>query len=110
MGALGLNTGILDADALAEALIMVLKEDCSDKVLDLYSDERRQVFAFFVDPMSTQNKLRIQSNPPEVAPEQDSYFRLLNSNPTEEQMKELMKPYFETWRTAIRKVAKAAGL
>ena len=106
MGALGLNTGMLDADALGETLIMVIKEDRSDKVLDLYSDERRKVFQFFVDPTSSQNKLRIHNHPPETAAQRDWYFRILANNPTEEQMLDLMKPYFETWRTDMRKAAK----
>lgn len=104
MGALGLNTGMLDADALAEALIMVLKEDCPEQVFDLYSDERRKVFQFFVDPTSTQNKLRIHNHPPEVAAERDWYFRIL-ANPTQKKMEELMRPYFETWRTNMREIA-----
>ena len=109
MGALGLNTGMLDADALAESLIMILKENCSEQILDIYSDERRKVFQFFVDPTSTQNKLRIHNHPPEVAAERDWYFRTL-ANPTQEKMMGLMKPYFETWRTNMRRVAREEGL
>lgn len=103
MGALALNTGMLDADALTEALIMVLKEACPEHVLDLYSDERRKVFQFFVDPTSTQNKLRIHNHPPEFAAERDWYFRTL-ANPTEKKMEQLTQPYFETWRTNIKKL------
>jgi 2-polyprenyl-6-methoxyphenol hydroxylase-like FAD-dependent oxidoreductase len=105
MGALGLNSGMLDADALAEALIMVLNEGRSDNVLDVYSDERRKVFQFFVDPTSSQNKIRVHSHHPDTAAQDDWYFRILTNNPTKEQMLELMKPYFETWRTHIRKAA-----
>lgn len=104
MGALGLNTGMLDADAVADALIMVLKEGRSEDVLDVYSDERRKVFQFMIDPMSSYNKLRIHTNPPEEATKRDWYFRLLN-NPTEKKMLELMKPFFEDWRTNMRKAA-----
>ncbi|KAL2426642.1 hypothetical protein ABEF95_011154 [Exophiala dermatitidis] len=53
IGAPGLNTGILDIEGLAEALIMVLKQNRSDAVLDVYNDERRKVFQNFVDPTST---------------------------------------------------------
>ncbi|KAH6713269.1 FAD-binding monooxygenase [Leptodontidium sp. MPI-SDFR-AT-0119] len=62
LGGMGLTTGILDAEAVADALIMVINEGCSDRVLWLYSDLRRQVFGYFVDPMSTQNKYRVQSS------------------------------------------------
>ncbi|KIX10187.1 uncharacterized protein Z518_01268 [Rhinocladiella mackenziei CBS 650.93] len=105
LGALGLNTGILDADAATEALIMVLNEGCSDSVLDVYSDERRKVFQFFVDPTSTQNKLRLHSHDVSTAVQDDWYLRMIN-HPTPEKMLELMKPYFETWRTDMRKVTK----
>ncbi|EXJ70435.1 uncharacterized protein A1O5_06503 [Cladophialophora psammophila CBS 110553] len=105
VGALGLNSGMLDADALAEALVMVLREGRSDKVLDVYSDERRKVFQFFVDPTSSQNKMRVHSHPPETAAQDDWYFRILANNPTKKQMLDLMKPYFETWRTNMRKAA-----
>ncbi|KIW98434.1 uncharacterized protein Z519_00094 [Cladophialophora bantiana CBS 173.52] len=59
-GALGLNTGMLDAEACAEALIMILKDSFPPaRTLNTYSDSRRKVFQFFVDPTSTQNKLRV---------------------------------------------------
>jgi hypothetical protein len=95
---------MLDADALAEALIMVLKENYPTSLLDIYSDERRKVFQFFVDPTSTQNKLRVHSNPEDRAVQDDWFFRQLQ-NPTPKQLKEMARPYFETWRTNIRKLA-----
>lgn len=40
--------------ALSDALIMVLREGKpADPVLTMYSDERRQVFQFFIDPVSS---------------------------------------------------------
>ena len=107
MGAFGLNTGMLDVDALGEALIVVLKEGRSDQILDAYSEERRKVFQFFVDLTSTQNTLRLHIHPPEVAAQRDWYFRIL-ANPTEGEMLELMQPYFGAWRTDMRKVCQDA--
>lgn len=88
---------------------MVIKDghDAPSAVLDAYSDERRKVFQFFVDPTSTQNKLRVHSNPPETAAQDDWLLRLLQ-NPTPQQLMELSRPYFETWRTDMRKVMKVA--
>lgn len=105
-GALGLNTGMLDADALAEALIMVLKENHPTTVLDIYSDERRKVFQFFVDPTSTQNKLRVHSNDADTAAQDDWFFRMMNdpSKLTLKQVQEMAKPYNEDWRTNIRQI------
>lgn len=106
-GALGLNTGLLDADALGEALIMVMKEGYDSSLLDVYSDERRKVFQFFVDPMSTQNKLRVHCNPEDTAVQDDWYFRMMNdpSKLTMKQVEELNRPFIETWRTDMRKLA-----
>jgi 2-polyprenyl-6-methoxyphenol hydroxylase-like FAD-dependent oxidoreductase len=39
MGAMGLTTGILDADALADALELIIHEGKPISVLDVYSDE-----------------------------------------------------------------------
>ena len=103
IGAMGLNTGILDADALADALIMILKESKPESLLDLYSDERRKVFQRFVDPTSTYNKLRLQMDA-EAANRDDWFYRLMQ-DPSPELMKEMNKPFFEVWRTDIRKLA-----
>ncbi|KAL1889727.1 hypothetical protein Sste5346_008713 [Sporothrix stenoceras] len=103
-GALGLNTGILDAEALTEALVMVLHEGRPLAVLDTYSDERRKVFQFFVDPTSTQNKIRVQSNHEDEAVTNDWYFRLLQ-NPTADVLRAQAQPYFDVWRTDLRKAA-----
>lgn len=44
----------MEAVALSDALILVLKEGKPvDPVLTMYSDERRQVFQFFIDPVSS---------------------------------------------------------
>lgn len=96
---------MLDADCAADALIMILSEHHPNPstVLDAYSDSRRKVFAFFVDPTSTQNKMRVHSNPPETAAQDDWYFRMMQ-HPTPKQLEDLMKPYFETWRSDLRKV------
>ena len=102
---MGLNTGILDAEALAETLIMVLEEEKPLSLLDVYSDERRKVFQFFVDPTTTQNKLRVHNNDQEVATRDEWYFRL-KANPTKEALIEMATPYFETWRTDMRKLSK----
>lgn len=52
-GAMGLNTSILDADALAEALVMILQEVKPLSLPDIYCDQRRKEFRFFVDPTTT---------------------------------------------------------
>ncbi|KAF2101952.1 FAD/NAD(P)-binding domain-containing protein [Rhizodiscina lignyota] len=102
-GALGLNSGILDVDALSDALLMIFNEGKRLSLLDVYSDERRKVFQFFVNPTTTHNKLRMSSDPDNVV-EDDWLLRSLK-NPSPEALEELAKPYFETWRTDMRKLA-----
>lgn len=98
---------MLEADALAEALIMVLKENHATTLFDIYSDERRKGFQFFVDPTSTQNKLRVHSNDADTAVQDDWFFGLMNdpSKITPKLLQELAKPYNDDWRTKIRQIA-----
>ncbi|KAI1156358.1 FAD/NAD(P)-binding domain-containing protein [Nemania diffusa] len=101
IGGLGLSNGLLGSVALSDALIMVLREGKpADPVLTMYSDERRQVFQFFIDPVSSWSKLRIQSG--EV---DDWFFRCLNDTSTPS-----FARYIDTlenfWPTHIRETAK----
>ncbi|KAL4878106.1 FAD/NAD(P)-binding domain-containing protein [Aspergillus karnatakaensis] len=108
-GAMGLNTGLLDGDALAEALIMILQEGKSDELLTVYSDARRKVFQTFVDPTTTANKLRLHAPDPAAAAYDDEYFRSMQ-DPTAEVLADAARPYFETWRTDMKALAQGAGL
>ncbi|KAK8043189.1 hypothetical protein PG994_013672 [Apiospora phragmitis] len=108
-GGLSLNTGILDASALADALEMILNEGRSEELLNIYSQERSKVFQKFVDPTNTYNKLRLHATDPETAAEEDWYFKALNSkDPAVAQ--EMAAPYFDTWPTDMRKLAAKRGL
>ncbi|KAG6358344.1 hypothetical protein INS49_014228 [Diaporthe citri] len=106
IGAMGLSTGMLDADALGEALVMVLNEGYPDDILDLYSDERRKVFQYFVNPVTTENKLRLQSQPAEAAVQQDWFLRMLARGMTMDEAMEFQKAYSVSWRTNMREAAK----
>ncbi|OAP56664.1 hypothetical protein AYL99_08776 [Fonsecaea erecta] len=108
-GALGLNTGMLDADACADALTMILRDSFpTDLTLNTYSDARRKVFQFFVDPTSTQNKLRVHSHPiVETAAEDDWFLRDL-THLTPKKAADMVTPYFDVWRTDMRKAVQEA--
>lgn len=99
---MGLGTGMIDADALSDALELIIKEGRMLELLDLYSNERRQVFQMFVDPVSSQNKLRC-ANDPETANE-DWLLRAV-SDASEAEMAKLGMPFFEVWGTDLRKLA-----
>jgi 2-polyprenyl-6-methoxyphenol hydroxylase-like FAD-dependent oxidoreductase len=43
-GGMGLTTGLCDAGGLADCLIGVIKEGCSEDILDKYAEIRREKF------------------------------------------------------------------
>ncbi|KAL1884609.1 hypothetical protein Plec18167_002199 [Paecilomyces lecythidis] len=100
-GALGLTSGLLDADALADTLDLIINEGKPMDLLDVYSDARRKAFQTFVDPVSTQNKLRC-ANDPETATEDWFLRSMINPNP--EESEEFNKMFFDVWRTDMRKL------
>ncbi|AET95548.1 hypothetical protein BSFA1_81620 (plasmid) [Burkholderia sp. SFA1] len=55
IGGLGLCGGVLDAEHLAAALIAVIKDSASKRVLDKYACERKRVFLDFTSPTATAN-------------------------------------------------------
>lgn len=88
---------------------MILKEGKSDKLLDIYSDERRRVFQMFVDPMSTYNYLRLTSLHPDTATEDDWFFKALK-NQDQRVLKQVGKGFTELWPTNMRELAQQAGI
>ncbi|KAE8364851.1 FAD/NAD(P)-binding domain-containing protein [Aspergillus caelatus] len=106
-GALGLTTGLLDADAAADTLDLIINQKKPMDLLDLYSDERRRAFQTFVDPLSTQNKLRC-ANDPETAI--DDWFLRALINKTPEIMEAFSRPFFDVWPTDMRKLTASKGL
>jgi 2-polyprenyl-6-methoxyphenol hydroxylase-like FAD-dependent oxidoreductase len=100
IGAMGLNTGFLDAMALAQTLEMVIKGKHPDpmKLFSTYSARRRWVFQNIVDPISSSNKLRLHSSEPETTKKEDWFFQVLNSG-DDKQVKEMFRPLWEHWRT-----------
>ncbi|KAH8694367.1 hypothetical protein BGZ61DRAFT_307931, partial [Ilyonectria robusta] len=99
VGALGFSTGLLDAEALATTIKMILREGSPLSLLTTYSDARRQVFQSFVLPTSTANKLRIQQDP--AAADEDWMIRMMQ-NPTPAVLREFTMPYLTVWRTDMR--------
>lgn len=108
MGALSLNIGFLDAVALSDALKMVLKEEQPDRILQIYSDERRQVVQDFADPTSTYNKLRLHSINIETAEQDDWFFRCLRDYSSEDFSK-YWKRFEQTWPTDMRALVNKKG-
>lgn len=66
IGGMGLNGGIQDAANLCEKLGKVLLDNAPDKLLDLYSLQRRTVATEFVQEQSIANKKRLEARDPET--------------------------------------------
>lgn len=75
MGGLGLSGGVLDAEHLAEALILVIKEGAATKVLDEYSIDRRKVFLEFTSPTATANFTWMKERDPAQRLRDDAMFK-----------------------------------
>ncbi|OGM47706.1 hypothetical protein ABOM_004305 [Aspergillus bombycis] len=105
-GALGLTTGLLDADALADTLDLIINENNPMDLLDIYSDERRRVFQTFVDPISSQNKLRCASDSDDAM---NDWFIRAVINKTPEIMNAFSRPFFDIWPTDMRRVVSSRG-
>jgi 3-(3-hydroxy-phenyl)propionate hydroxylase len=66
IGGLGMNFGIHDGVALAEALNGVLTGQANDRTLDAYDRVRRPLNVEFVQSQTIQNKKRLEEKAPEV--------------------------------------------
>ena len=106
IGAMGLTTGILDSEAAADALELIINSHAPLKLLSLYGDERRRIFQFFVNPLATANILRLKQ-PTENALD-DWLLRALN-HPTPEFLRKSGEGFFTEWRSDIRKLATNRG-
>lgn len=87
---------------------MVLNEGYPELVLDVYADACREVFGYFVDPTTTQNKTRLQGNPVDVERE-DGFMRMLR-NPAIDSPTLFQKMYKERWVTDMRSKIATMGI
>lgn len=78
---MGLTGGLLDAGALGDALIAVIKDNASESILDRYDEIRRSIFKSVIDPASQANLRRLCENDPETVKETDPFFKsILNAD------------------------------
>jgi len=74
-GGLGLTGGVIDADALSDALGAVIAGRATEDVLDFYAAERRRVFLDVSSPMSANFKrLLSESDPAQRARDKEEMF------------------------------------
>jgi hypothetical protein len=80
-------------------LDLIINEGRPLKTLEIYSDARRKAFQTFVNPISTENKLRIANDPDNAV---EDWFLRAMLKPTPEIMEEFSRPYLSIWRTDMR--------
>lgn len=86
-GGLGLTGGILDAGAVADALIGIHEGKTSDTILDKYAEVRRSIFIDTVNPTSQQNKTRLHDGSPETLGDRDPFLHMLRTATPEDLQK-----------------------
>ncbi|KAI1808011.1 FAD/NAD(P)-binding domain-containing protein [Daldinia bambusicola] len=106
IGGLGLCTGLLDGDALAQTLQIAFSTSPSDPNLEplfnRYSTERRWVFQNVIHPFSSANKTRLHGAKPDDVAREDWYFRALARGDPKE-LQEIHRPLYAQWRTDMQK-------
>ncbi|KAH7195002.1 hypothetical protein DER44DRAFT_734873 [Fusarium oxysporum] len=105
IGGLGLCTGMLDADALAQAFDLALNRyACEPKVQEecfkAYSAARRRVFQTVVHPTSSACKTRLQCGNPDEIAEEDWYMRTLR-NGNKSEIDKMHDGLINHWRTNL---------
>ncbi|KAF7560189.1 hypothetical protein G7046_g3958 [Stylonectria norvegica] len=120
IGGLGLCTGLLDADALHQTIVIAFSTTKPDdniknhtnnvsQLSDLqqlfgrYSAERRRVFQNIIHPFSSANKTRLHGGNAEDVAREDWYFQALARGDPKE-LKQIHSPLFDNWRTDMAKL------
>jgi 3-(3-hydroxy-phenyl)propionate hydroxylase len=82
IGGMGLNGGIQDGANLADKLLRIIFDGEPDRLLDLYTLQRRAVAIEFVQEQSIANKQRLEATDPEVRKRNFEELRAIASDPT----------------------------
>jgi 3-(3-hydroxy-phenyl)propionate hydroxylase len=81
IGGMGLNGGIQDAANLSEKLAQIFLDGAPDRLLDLYSRQRRAVAVEFVQEQSIANKKRLEARDPEARRRNLGELREISADP-----------------------------
>jgi FAD binding domain len=73
-GGLGLTGGMVDAGNLADCLIGLAEGIANDDILDKYDEIRRGMWHKIINPVSSDNILRLHSQDPDKALENDEFL------------------------------------
>jgi 2-polyprenyl-6-methoxyphenol hydroxylase-like FAD-dependent oxidoreductase len=73
-GGMGLTGGIVDVGGLAECLIGIYKGVADNDILDKYSEKRMEKWRDYINPISSDNFLRVSATDPENPFETDKFL------------------------------------
>jgi hypothetical protein len=76
MGGLGLTGGIVDVGNLFDCLIGLYEGKADESILTIYSDVRRAKYNEVVNPISSENLVRLFTADPETVLDTDPFFQL----------------------------------
>ena len=77
-GGLGLTGGMVDAGNLADCIIGVAEGIADPSIFDKYDEIRREMWHKIINPVSSNNLLRMHSQDPEKALENDEFLKTLS--------------------------------
>ena len=77
-GGLGLTGGMVDAGNLADCLIGIAEGIADEDILDKYDEIRRAMWHNIINPVSSDNILRMHTKDPDHALEQDEFLKVLS--------------------------------
>src|SRR5579871_4353899 len=89
-GGLGLTGGMVDAGNLADCLIGLAEGIADDDILDKYDEIRRAMWHKIINPVSSDNILRMHTKDPDRALEDDEFLKVLKKAETDPQLMEQM--------------------
>ena len=81
VGGLGLTGGIMDAQALIDALGAVINDRADESLLDVYAEERRRIFLEITSPAASEFKRMVAESDPERRRQDQEAFRAASEDP-----------------------------
>ena len=76
-GGLGLTGGMVDAGNLADCIIGIAEGIADESILDKYDEIRRAMWHKIINPVSSDNILRMHSQDPDKALDNDEFLKML---------------------------------
>ena len=94
-GGLGLTGGLVDAGSLADCIIGVVERIADPSIFDQYDEIRRRMWHKIINPVSSDNIVRLHSQDPDKALDNDEFLKKLTRA---EKDPELMEQMIVVWR------------